>query len=65
MTHDDDSVERGFALHEAAQDADEITTDSAADAAIVHLEDLLFRVELLLDQSIVDTNLAELHIPPE
>jgi hypothetical protein len=62
VTHDNDGVERGFALHEAAQDADEITADSAANAAIVHLEDLLFRVKLLLDQSIVDTNLAELCI---
>ena len=63
MAHDDDAVELSLALDEAAQDADEIAADRAADATVVHLEDLLLGVKLLLDQRIVDTDLAELRRP--
>lgn len=58
--HDDDAVQRGFALHQAGQDADEVTAHSAADAAVVHLKDLFFSVELLLDERVIDADLTEL-----
>lgn len=60
MAHDDDSIQRRFALDQAAEDPDQVTTDGAADAAVVHLEDFLLSIELLFDECIVDTNLAEL-----
>ena len=59
-TYDDDPIQRGFALDQAAQNAYEVSPDSAADAAVVHLKDLFLGVELLLDERIVDTDLAKL-----
>ena len=45
------------ALHELAEDSDEIAAHSAAKATIVHLEDLLVGLD---DQFVVDTDLTEL-----
>ena len=58
--HDDDAIKLVLALHEAAEDADEVAADGAADAAVVHLEYLFLRVELLFDERIVDADLTEL-----
>ncbi len=58
--YDDHAVQLVLALHEPGQDANEITADSAADAAVVHLEDFFFRVKLLLDKRVIDANLSEL-----
>ncbi|MNX84505.1 hypothetical protein D3C86_1163060 [compost metagenome] len=48
---DDDVVELVLALHEVAEDPDEVTTHGAADAAVIHLEDLFFGADhkLLVD----------------
>ena len=53
---DEDVVELVAALHELAQDADEIAAHRAADAAVVGLEELLFRAD---DQLVVDADFAE------
>ena len=52
-----DSVELVAALDQIAQDADEITANGAADAAVVHLEDLFVGVD---HQVLIDADLAEL-----
>ena len=54
---DEDVVEAIAALHELAEDADEVAADGAAEAAVVHLEDFLVRVD---DEGVVDADLAEL-----
>ena len=54
---DEDVVELVPPLHQVAEDADEVAADGAADAPVVHLEDLLLRVD---DQLLVDADLAEL-----
>jgi hypothetical protein len=45
------------ALHQVAEDADQVAPDGAADAPVVHLEDLFLGVD---DQVLVDADLAEL-----
>jgi hypothetical protein len=52
----DDAVHPYAPPHEAAENADEIAAHSAADAAVVHLEDFFFGID---DQVVVDTDLAE------
>src|SRR5258708_36093364 len=42
---DEDGVEPVLALHEPAEDAEKVAADSAADAAVVHLEDFLVRLD--------------------
>ena len=54
---DEDVVEPVAAFHELPEDADEVAADGAADAAVVHLEDLLLGVD---DEFVVDADLAEL-----
>jgi hypothetical protein len=55
---DEDGVELDpCAWHEAAEDADEIAADGAADAAVVHLEEFL--LGLLDDELVVDADFAE------
>jgi hypothetical protein len=49
-------VELIAALHEAADDADEIATDGATDAAVVHFENFLIGID---DEFVVDANLSE------
>jgi hypothetical protein len=49
-------VERVFSAHEFVEDPDEVLADGAADAAVVHLEDLFFGLH---DQAIVDADFAE------
>jgi hypothetical protein len=53
---DQDPVEATLAPHQPGEDADEIAADGAADAAVVHLENLFVRVD---DEVIVDADLAE------
>jgi hypothetical protein len=53
----DDAVEAVPPLDEVAEDADEVASHGATDAAVVRLEDLLLGVE---DQGVVDAYLAEL-----
>jgi len=53
---DEDAIEGFLALHEAAEDADEIAAHGAADAAVVHLEELLVGLD---DQLVVHADLAE------
>ena len=54
---DEDGVEPVLALHQPGEDAEEIAADGAADAAIVHLEDLLVGLD---DELVVHADLAEL-----
>ncbi len=54
---DEDVVEPVPAAHQRAEDADQVPAHGAADAAVVHLEDLFFGVD---DQSVVYTDLTEL-----
>ena len=54
---DEDAVEAILALHEAAEDADEVAADGAADAAVVHFEKLLVGLD---DELVVYADLAEL-----
>jgi hypothetical protein len=54
---DHDLVELVAALHQVAEDADQVAAHGAADAAVVHLEDLLLGVE---HEGVVDADLAEL-----
>jgi len=53
---DDDAVDSP-ALHQPADDADQVAAHGAADAAVVHLEHLLVRVD---DEVVVDADLPEL-----
>src|SRR5688572_24732360 len=53
---DEDVVELVAALHELAEDADEVTAHRAADAAVVGLEQFLFGAD---HELAVDTDLAE------
>jgi len=53
---DEDAVEGLLALHEAAEDADEIAANGAADAAVVHLEELFVGLD---DELVVHADLAE------
>jgi hypothetical protein len=43
-------------FHQVTEDADEIATHGTADAAIVHFEEFLFRVD---DEFMVDADLSE------
>ncbi len=52
-----DAVEAARPLHQPLDHADEIATHGAADAAVVHLEDFLVRLD---DEIVVDADLAEL-----
>ena len=53
---DQDPVEVTLAPHQPGEDADEIASHGAADATVVHLENLFVRVD---DEIIVDTDLAK------
>jgi len=53
----DNGIEATFTLHQLRQDADQIATDGATDAAIVHLEHFFIGAD---DQVVVDADLAEL-----
>ena len=50
-------VEPALALHQALDDADQVAAHRAADAAVVHLVDLLVGLD---DEVVVDADLAEL-----
>ena len=52
---DDDVVELVLAPHQAPEDADQVATHGAADAAVVHLEDLFVGLH---HQLVVDADLA-------
>ena len=54
---DQDVVELVAPLHQVADDADEVAANGAADAPVVHLEDLFLGVD---DQLLIDADLAEL-----
>jgi hypothetical protein len=54
---DDDRVEAALALHQARTHPDQVAAHRAADAAVVHLEDLFVGAD---DQVVVDADLAEL-----
>ena len=54
---DDDAVEPAAALHQPADDADQVAAHGAADAAVVHLEHFLVGVH---HQVVVHAELAEL-----
>ena len=53
---DQNPVQVTLAPHQPGEDADEITPHRAADATVVHLENLFVRVD---DEIIVDADLAE------
>ena len=53
---DEHGVEAVLAFHQVAENADEVAAHGAADAAVVHLEDLLVRAD---DEFVVDADLAE------
>ncbi len=52
-----DVVELVAALHEITQDADEVSANGAADAAVIHLEDLFFGAN---HQFLIHADFAEL-----
>ena len=52
----DDGVELALAAHQTGHDADQITPHRAADAAIVHFEDLFVGAD---DEVVIDADLAE------
>ena len=54
---DQDAVEAARPLHQALDDADQVAAHRAADAAVVHLVDLLVGFD---DEVVVDADLAEL-----
>ena len=54
---DQDAVEAILAFHQPAEDADEITADAAADAAVVHLKNLLVALD---HELVIDPDLPEL-----
>jgi hypothetical protein len=54
---DDDRVELALALHQPVENADQVAANSAADAAVVHLEHLLVGAD---DEVAIDADLAEL-----
>ena len=54
---DQDVVELVLPLHQVAEDADQVAAHGAADAAVVHLEDLFLGVD---DELLIDADLAEL-----
>ena len=53
-------VEPVAPLEELGEDADEVTAYRAADAAVVHLEDVLGCLIPLLDERVVNANVAKL-----
>ena len=53
---DENAVELVLALHETAEDADEIAADGAADTAVVHLEELFVGLD---DELVIYADLAE------
>ena len=54
---DDDGVQLVGALHQPADDADQVAAHGAADAPVVHLEDLFVDAD---DELLIDPDLAEL-----
>jgi hypothetical protein len=54
---DDDAVELVATLHQVAQDADQVAAHGAADAPVVHLEDLFVGID---DEGLIDADLTEL-----
>ena len=54
---DDDPVELLAPLHEAGDDADEVPAHGAADAAVVHFEDLFVGID---DEVVIHAKLSEL-----
>jgi len=54
-----DGIEAVLSADEFMEDANEITTNCAADAPVVHLKNFFFAIK---NQSVVDTDLAKLHI---
>ncbi len=57
---DDDGVELALLLQKAADALDQIAAHGAADATIVHLDNVLLAQQFAIDQSVVDTDLAKL-----
>ena len=53
---DEDAVEAVLALHEAAEDADEVAAHGAAEAAVVHFEQFFLAGD---DELVVDADFAE------
>ena len=53
---DDDGVETAFSLHQAGEHPDQVAAHRAADAAVVHLEDLFIGPD---HQVVVDADFAE------
>ena len=60
---DHNRVEIGSPTEELGEDPDKVATDRAADATIVHLKDVLGRVETLAHEGVVDSHLAKLRQP--
>ena len=54
---DDDRVELALAPHQTVDDANQVAAHGAADAAIVHFENFLVRID---DEVAIDADLAEL-----
>lgn len=54
---DEDTIEPVLAFHEATEDADEIATHAAADAAVVHLEEFFVALD---NELVVDADFTEL-----
>ena len=54
---DEDGVEAVLALHQPAEDADEVAADGAADAPVVHLKNFLVALD---DELVVHADFAEL-----
>ena len=62
---DEDLVELILPFHEVAEDADEVASHGAADAAVIHFEQLLIGID---DEIVINPDLAELifdHGDPE
>jgi hypothetical protein len=57
---DHDRVERCAAAEQLGEDPDEVAAHGAADAAVVHLEDVFGGLEALLHERIVHSHLAKL-----
>jgi hypothetical protein len=57
---DDDGVELALLLQEATDALDQIAAHGAADATIVHLDNILLAQQFAIDQGVVDTDLAKL-----
>ena len=56
---DNNRVELCLSLLQLDKDVDQITTHCAADAAVVHLEDFLLRIELVPNERIVYTHFSK------